>query len=95
MPKAAVDENSPLPAEEGQIGCAGEVFSMKPITVAKTVGQASNDHFRFHAVTSDRAHIGATTFGTQLVHKCDFLSHKVERQIGNISKAFSLDHVTQ
>lgn len=46
MPETAMNEDSQLAAGEDQVRAARQLFAVQAIPVAKTVDEATDDHFR-------------------------------------------------
>lgn len=68
MPKAAVDKDHLTLAGKYQIWVAGQIFSVEAKSEAQRMGESPNRHFRFHALASDGAHIGAALLPSDAVN---------------------------
>ena len=68
MPKATVHEDRLTPPDERQIWLAWQIFAVKTIAKAQTMGELPDEHLRLCALGPDRAHVGATAFRCQFVH---------------------------
>lgn len=56
VPETAMDEYNRLVFRENQIGFAGKVFDMKPVTEAPLVQGFADQHFRFGVLATDTGH---------------------------------------
>lgn len=71
MPEAPVHKNHFAARGKYEVGLAGQIGDVQPVTETHPMNEAAHEHFRFHALALDAPHI----FGAAL--KCQFI-----RQIG-------------
>ena len=71
MPKAAMNKDGFAPSWERQIRFSREIFPMKPKSISERMRDLPNDHLGLHIFAADRAHVGATAVGCELVQKLD------------------------
>lgn len=68
MPEASVHEDRGASAWENYIGIAGQVFPVKPVTVACLMQEPPDFDFRLRALRLDGAHNRAPLLGVEYVH---------------------------
>jgi hypothetical protein len=61
MPEAAMDEDNFLRFAKDKIWPTGEIFRMQAVSVAHTVHDPPDHHFRLRVNRSDAAHVLGTT----------------------------------
>jgi hypothetical protein len=69
MPEAAMHEDNLLRFAKDKIWPTGEIFRMQAVSVAHTVHDPPDDHFRLRVNRSDAAHVlGATVLAKSIWH---------------------------
>lgn len=74
MPKAAVDHNHSPARGKRHVRPSRQVFAMKPEAVSKSMGNPSDEHFRFSVFGADERH-PATTFRMNVRPICGTLGN--------------------
>lgn len=67
VPEAAVHEDDGAVFRENNIWLSRQIFSVKAVSVSKSVKDRANSHFRFGIPTSYRSHISTALFRTMNV----------------------------
>jgi hypothetical protein len=68
MPKTPVDEDYLVSCSEHEVGSAGELMIVKPVSVAQPVHESPDCELRDGVFAFDSAHVFAALLGGQAVH---------------------------
>jgi hypothetical protein len=79
VPKAAVNKDHFLPANEREIRISWEVFSVQPESVSKSVSEPADQHFGLHSFAANCAHVRAAPVWREFVHLPLSSGDQVER----------------